>query len=353
MKLEDDPSDLVQILADGSLTDHQRQVARIVSSVPGQADKVSTSRDLTVAFDPAGGISSLLQVGEVHYSDGPRTATGQRARYSPGEGVLVLTGAPRVSEGGLVTTAQTIRFDRNSGDATAEGEVKTTYNESRQPGATGPLFSSADPIHVTAATMLAHRSSASARYSGDARLWQGANIVQAPVITFDRDHHDVTAQGSPGHLVSTVFVQADSAGKVTPVNVTGTQLHYADAQRQARFEGGVMLKAADLTVVADHADVFLLPRGQKAGAGSASQVERIVAQGHVEISQPDRTARGDTLTYLPGEGKFVLTGGPPSIFDAEHGSISGDSLTFYNRGGKVQIGSSGTSRTVTQTRVSH
>ncbi len=331
---------------------HGAPDARIVSSLPGQADRVSTSRDLTVAFDPAGGISSLLQVGDVHYTDGPRTATAQRARYSPGDGMLVLTGAPRVNEGGLATAAQTIRFDRNSGDATAEGEVKTTYNQA--PGAAaGPMFSSSDPIHVTAATMLAHRSSSTARYSGGARLWQGANIVEAPVITFDRDRHDVVAQGSPQRPVSTVFVQADSSGKETPLNVTAKQLSYTDVLRTARFQGGVVLKGADLTVQADHADVFLLPRGQKTGPGSASQVERMVAQGHVAISQPDRNARGDTLTYLPGEGKFVLTGGPPSIFDAEHGSISGDSLTFYRTGAKVVVGSSGSSRTVTQTRVSH
>ena len=332
---------------------HGAPDARIVSSLPGQPGRVSTSRDLTVAFDTTGAISSLLQVGDVHYTDGPRTATAQRARYSPSDGMLVLTGAPRVSEGGLVTTAQTIRFDRNSGDATAEGEVKTTYNQSQAGTAAGPLFSSSDPIHVTAASMLGHRSSSTARYTGGARLWQGANIVEAPVITFDRDRHDVTAQGSPDHPVSTVFVQGDGGGKVSPVNVTGAQLHYTDVLRKARFEGGVMLKGADLTVQADHADVFLLPRGQRAGPGSASQLERLVAEGHVEISQPDRNARGDTLTYLPAEGKFVLTGGPPSIFDAEHGSISGDSLTFYRAGGKVVVGSSGTSRTVTQTRVSH
>lgn len=332
---------------------HGAPDARIVSSLPGQPDKVSTSRDLTVAFDQAGSISSLLQVGDVHYSDGPRSATAQRARYSPGDGMLVLTGAPRVSEGGLVTTAQTIRFDRASGDATAEGEVKTTYNQTQSGAAAGPMFSSSDPIHVTAATMLAHRSSSTARYSGGARLWQGANIVEAPVITFDRERHDVTAQGSQERLVSTVFVQADNSGKVTPLNVTARQLTYTDVLRTARFQGGVVMKGADLTVLADHADVFLLSRGQKAGPGSASQLERMVAQGHVEITQPDRNARGDTLTYLPAEGKFVLTGGPPSIFDAEHGSISGDSLTFYRAGGKVVVGSSGTSRTVTQTRVSH
>ncbi|MBZ5648417.1 MAG: LPS export ABC transporter periplasmic protein LptC [Acidobacteriia bacterium] len=338
---------------------HGSPDARIVSSVPGQPDKVSTSRDLTAAFDAGGGISSLLQVGDVHYIEGQRTATAQRARYSPGDGVLVLTGAPRVSEGGLQTTAQTIRFERRSGDATAEGDVKTTYNEPRQqpggaPPAAGAMFSSGDPIHVTAASMLAHRATATARYTGGARLWQGANIVQAPVITFDRDHHDVLAQGSASQAVSTVFVQTDKSGKLTPVNVNASRLTYTEALRKARFEGGVIVKGADLTVQADHADVFLLPRAAKtqaAGPSGVSQVEHMVAEGHIAITESTRTARGERLTYNPADGKFVLTGGPPSIFDAEHGTISGDSLTFFSRDDKVVVGSSGSSRTVTQTRV--
>ncbi len=337
---------------------HGSPDARIVSSLPGQPDKVSASRDLTVAFDPSGGVASMLQVGDVHYTEGQRAATAQRARYSPGDGVLVLTGSPRVSEGGLLTTAQTIRFERQSGDAIAEGEVKTTYNEPRQPGSAAPppgaMFSGGDPIHVTAASMLAHRASSVARYSGGARLWQGANIVEAPVITFDRDHRDVLAQGSATQPVATVFVQSDRSGRLTPVNVTASRLTYADALRKARFEGGVVMKGADLTVQADHCNVFLLPRenkGKATGPAGASQVDRMVAEGHIMVSEPNRTARGEVLTYTPADGKFVLTGGPPSIFDAEHGTISGDSLTFFSRGDKVTVGSSGSSRTVTQTRV--
>ena len=339
-------------------SNHMKQLhgspdARIVSSVPGQADKVSTSRDLTVAFEPGGGIASLLQVGDVRYTEGPRSATAQRARYSPSDGLLVLTGAPRVVEGEIVTTAQTIRFNRKTGDASAEGEVKTTYNQQKQPGATAPagaMFSGRDPIHVTAASMVARRSGATARYSGGARLWQGANVVEAPAIVFDRDHRDVLAQGSGGQRVSTVFVQPAKAGKLTPVNVTSANLTYTDAIRKARFEGGVLIKGAEIAIQADHADVFLAPRTGTSPAG-ASQVDWMVAEGHVEITETDRRASGELLTYTPGDGKFVLTGGPPSIFDAEHGSISGDSLTFFSHSDKVQVESSGASRTVTQTRV--
>jgi len=47
----------------------------------------------------------------------------------------------------------------------------------------------------------------------------------------------------------------------------------------------------------------------------------------------------------------VLTGGPPSIFDAEHGKITGDSLTFYKRDDRVLVEGKEASPTVTTTRV--
>jgi len=296
----------------------------------------------------------VLQEGQVQYSEGPRTATAGQARYLPADDTLVLTGAPRVSESGLTTTAQTIRFDRRSGQATAEGDVKSTYVDLKpQPG--GALLASSDPIHVTARSATARQETGVARYSGQARLWQGANIVQAPVITFDRQHRTLTAQAAGGELVSTVFVEESEKGKVIPVNVLSGRLSYADAERQAHLEGGVTTKSADATLTADQATVVLVPRAEKAEPGappSASRVERVVAEGHIRVQEGGRQAQGDHLVYTPGDGKFVLTGGPPSIFDAEHGSVTGDSLTFFSRDDRVLVESKGSTRTVTRTRVS-
>ena len=333
---------------------HGAPNARIVSATPGKPDRVSTSQSLTVSFAPRGGIAGVLQEGQVQYSEGPRTATAGQARYLPADDTLVLTGAPRVSESGLTTTAQTIRFDRRSGQATAEGDVKSTYVDLKpQPG--GALLASSDPIHVTARSATARQETGVARYSGQARLWQGANIVQAPVITFDRQHRTLTAQAAGGELVSTVFVEESEKGKVIPVNVLSGRLSYADAGRQAHLEGGVTTKSADATLTADQATVVLVPRAEKAEPGappSASRVERVVAEGHIRVQEGGRQAQGDHLVYTPGDGKFVLTGGPPSIFDAEHGSVTGDSLTFFSRDDRVLVESKGSTRTVTRTRVS-
>ena len=82
-------------------------------------------------------------------------AWANSARYTPGDQMLVLTGSPRVTNGGMATTAKTIRMNRATGDALAEGNVKSTYSELKeQPD--GALLASSSPIHVTAHSMTAH-----------------------------------------------------------------------------------------------------------------------------------------------------------------------------------------------------
>jgi lipopolysaccharide export system protein LptA len=326
--------------------------ARIATTIPGQADRVSTSNTLDVMFRAGSGIDSIVQQGSVAYTDGDRKAWADRARYTPADHLLMITGSPRVVEGGMMTTANTMRLNRMTGDAFADGDVKSTYSDLKpQPG--GALLASSSPIHVTARSMTAHRTPALAVYSGNARLWQDANIVEAASIEFDRSRRSVLAKGSPTQSVSTALVQVDKAGKATPVIITSVRLVYADNERKAHFEGGVQAKGADVTISAKQMDVFLQARGQPAEnqSSAAGKVERIVAQGQVVISQSGRQATGNQLVYTAAEDKFVLTGGPPSIFDAERGKITGVSLTFFRHDDRVLVEGSDTSPTVTHTRV--
>src|SRR5713226_988836 len=345
---------------------------------PGQPDRVSTSQLLDVVFRPEGGIASITQSGGVAYVDGAQKAWAQKGEYTAADQLLVLRGSPRVVDNGMTTTAQTIRMNRTTGDAAAEGNVKSTYSDLKaQPD--GGMLASADPIHVSSRSMTAHRSPALAAYTGDARLWQNANVVEAPTLQFDRDHRSLVAQAmgqdsvgtglrpvragqSPAPTqplaqpVSTVLVQVDKSGKATPVTVTSARLNYADAERKIFLDGGVTAKGNDTTLSGRQMTVFLLPRSQSQAAtamspGTPGQVERIVAQGSVVITQPTRHATGDHLEYTAADDKFVLTGGTPSIFDAERGKITGDSLTFYRHDDRVLVEGKETSPTVTRTQV--
>ena len=347
---------------------HGEPDAKIVSGkivgnmigTPGQPDRVSTSQMLDVVFRPEGGVASIKQAGGVTYVDGTLKAWAQRGEYTAADQMLVLSESPRVVDNGMTTTAQTIRMNRTTGDAIAEGNVKSTYSDLKAQPAGGMLASS-DPIHVTSRSMTAHRSPAVAVYTGDARLWQNANVVEAPALQFDRDHRSLVAQaGTQGSTqpVSTVLVQVDKSGKATPVHITSAHLNYADAERKILLDGGVTAKGPDTTLTAQQMTVFLRSRSESqagAGPGTPGQVERIVAEGKVVITQPTRHATGDRLVYTAAEDKFVLTGGlsggTPSIFDAERGKITGDSLTFYRHDDRVLVEGKETSPTVTRTQV--
>ena len=332
---------------------HGAPNARIATSSPGQPDRVSSSNTVDVSFGASGSIDSIMQQGAVAYVDGERKAWADRARYTPADQMLALTGSPRVVEQGMTTTANNMRMNRSTGDALAEGNVKSTYSELKtQP--TGALLASSSPIHVTSQSMTAHRSPAVAVYTGNARLWQEANVVQAPTIEFDRGSRSVIARGTGAQRVSTALVQTDKNGKTTPLTITSARLAYADSERKAHFDGGVIAKGADLTISANQMDVFLQARGQAAANQSVmktGKVEKMVAQGQVVVAQPARRATGQQLVYTAAEEKFVLTGGPPSIFDAEHGKITGVSLTFYIHDDRVLVEGSNSSPTVTHTRV--
>ena len=220
--------------------------SKMVSETPGQPQRTTTSANLTVAMNPAGGLGSIVQEGDFHFTEpqpsGSREAWAERASYSPTDELLVLTGDPRIVDQGMTSTADRMRINRKTGDATGDGQVKTTYSELKeQPN--GAMLATAEPIHVTAAQMIAKRATGTAHYSGGARLWQGANIVEAPVIDFDRDKRSMMAQGTTDQRVSTVFLKPGENGKATPVNVTAARLTYVDAQRRARFDGGVICEA--------------------------------------------------------------------------------------------------------------
>ena len=76
-----------------------------------------------------------------------------------------------------------------------------------------------------------------------------------------------------------------------------------------------------------------------------------MAEGKVVITQPSRHATGGRMVYTAAEEKFVLTGGTPSIFDAERGKITGDSLTFFRHDDRVLVEGREASPSITRTQV--
>jgi lipopolysaccharide export system protein LptA len=353
---------------------HGAPDSRIVSTSPGDPDKVSVSRNLDVTFAPDGGVQKLVQTGDFQYHEasarpdtGGREAFADVATYTPGDFMLLLTGSPRLIDGGVTTTAVTVRINRQTGDGFADDDVKTTYSDLK-PQPDGALLASSDPVHVTAQHMTAHQEPGVAHYTGNVRLWQTANVVRAPKIDFDNQKRSLVAESDASQKVLSLFMQKGQDGKLTPVDVTSDKLTYTDEERRARFTGDVFAKSATNTINAQMIDVYLKPADPDAqdpahgsppaaqkktalpGSDGPSQIDHMVAVGKVVVTGPNRRAVGDRLVYTADAGKYFLTGKSPSIFDAEHGTVWGDSLTFYSHDDRVLVESKRSSPTITRAR---
>ena len=148
-----------------------------------------------------------------------------------------------------------------------------------------------------------------AHYTGNVRLWQGANVIRAPKIDFDQDSRTIVAFGDTASTVSSLFVQQSADGKQTPTEVIADKFTYIDAERRARYTGNVLAKSQANSITAQQIDVYLKEAGeQSASSGKAakpilpgsegpSKIDHMVATGNVVVTEPNRRAVGDRLVY--------------------------------------------------------
>ena len=83
----------------------------------------------------------------------------------------------------------------------------------------------------------------------------------------------------------------------------------------------------------------------------AQQISHAVAAGGVTVQQGERRATADHGEYTAADGKFVMSGGTPTIFDAASGTTTGRQLTFFLADATIIVDSENGSRTLTKHRV--
>ena len=307
----------------------------------------------------------------------PVRATAGHALYEGSGEFLHLTEDPRIVNGGLELTADKIDVSRASGDAFAHGDVKATWvsdspapstkNAKSANGTGDATFAGEGPAHVVAEEAQLHQATGEATFKGNARLWQQANSIVAPVIVLDRTRQTLTARGTnAADPVQVVLVSAvgSEMGKQparkqsTPsvIRVRGGDLKYSSAERRALMRGGVAgsvtATTADGNTTSSEVELLLLPPGNHAGKdGTSAQVDRMTSRGHVVVASQGRRGTGDKLVYSNETGNYVLTGtasAPPRITDPTRGTVTGEALIFNGRDDSVSI-EGGERRTTTVT----
>jgi lipopolysaccharide export system protein LptA len=302
-------------------------------------------------------------------------ATAALAVYEGKGEWLHLSGKPHIEDGGLQIAADKIDVSQASGDAFAHGNVKATWFGSEN-GGSGKKSGAANirptatlggdgPAHAIAAEALLRQATGEATFRGQARLWQQANSITAPLIVLDRAKQTLVARAtSPADPVRVVLL---SAAAVVPdkaahpnapgvIRVRGGDLKYSAAERKVDLQGGaagdVVAETGDAVTTSSDVDLVLLPPGNHAGKdGAAAQVDRMTAHGHVIVSSEGRRGIGEELVYTGNNGEYVLTGtaaNPPRLTDPTRGTVTGNALIFNSRDDSVSIEGDGR-KTITET----
>jgi lipopolysaccharide export system protein LptA len=296
----------------------------------------------------------------------PLRATAGRADYAGAGEWLHLTLNPRVEDGALQLTASKVDVSRASGDAFAHGNVKASWTDvgaerNGQPGrpAGSVALGGQGPAHIVAAeAQLRHAvggATGEATFRGQARLWQQANSVTAPVIVLDRERQTLAAHttdaAEPVRAVL-VSVSGAAAGKdarksnqPSVIRVRGGDLKYSDTERKAVMHSGalgtVVAETGTATSVSNEVEVTLLPVSKNTSKDAGqSQVDHMTARGHVVLTSEGRRGTGEQLVFTSATGEYVLTGTaatPPRMFDPARGTVSGEALIFHGRDDSVSI----------------
>lgn len=323
------------------------------------APQASTAAELSTTFGASGEWATLDEEGNVHFQQADRQATALRAHMVRETEMIALDGAPVLTDSQSRTTAASVTINQKTGELAASGGVASTYLAAGRDS----VDLGSGPAHVSADSLTGSTTSGRVVYRGHARLWQGESVIDAEQIEIWRDEKKMQATG---HVVAVFPQEASQAPGPTTKTVSQTEgptlwhisaptLTYWNDQGKAHLEGGVTASSQQEQIVSRTLDVFIQSGPGQAGASGGTsgrgQLTRALAKGAVVVRQGDRRGLGEQADYTAADGKFVLSGGQPTLTDATGDTTTGRSLTFFVASDRILIDSQEGSRTLTKHRV--
>jgi lipopolysaccharide export system protein LptA len=350
------------------------------------APQAITALEMSVTFGANGDWDILDESGNVHFQQADRSATAAHARIVQSTDTITLDGSPVISDAVSRTTASNATINQKSGDLRLSGGVVSTYLPAdTSHGQSDAVGFGSGAAHISADTLVGSINTGHVIYAGHARLWQGESVLDSDRIELWRDDKKLEATG---HVVAvfpqaagpfaTPFGEAAEVRKPTasrqaaraPASPSGLTLwkvvapsltYWAD-QGKAHLEGGVVASSDQGSLESRTLDVFLnppaasnsstpAPSRNASPAAGGRQLNRVLAQGGVVVLQGDRKGMAEQGEYTASDGKFVLSGGQPTVSDSSSNTATGRSLTFFVANDTILIDSQEGSRTLTKHRV--
>src|SRR3984957_1202360 len=337
--------------------------------IPGAPSQITTAKHGVTHLLANGGWSQIELNENVKFKEGERSGQADHAVAVSASQITTLSGQAIVRDASTETRATNIIFMQASGDIRAEGGVRSRTFAARgadsQVSGTTPQFSSG-PANITAEKMQANAKSGRALYSGHARLWQGDSMLEADSIELLQKSRQLNATGKvrsvfpqvAGHDTIGASATNKSSKKASLWHIASDTFAYMDLENRAHLEGNVVVQSEVQRMRSDLLDLYFT-RANAAGsaekssngATGAQQISRAVGTGRVVVDQQTRKATAERAEYTAADGKFVMSGGNPTLFDGTQGTTTGRQLTFFLADDTIIVDSEKGSRTLTKHQV--
>src|SRR6202166_334626 len=340
--------------------------------MPGAPSQITTAKRGVAHLLASGGWSQIELNESVKFKEGERSGQADHAVAASVSQITTLSGQAIVRDASTETRAANIIFMQASGDIRAEGGVRSRTFSPRgvgsQASGTTPQFSSG-PANITAEKMLANAKSGRALYSGHARLWQGDSVLESDSIELLQKSRQLNAVGK----VRSVFPQAaghdtigssaniKSSKKASLWHIASDTLTYMDLENRAHLEGNVVVQSEAQRMRSDLLDLYFTHANTAGaaengsngapGATGAQQISRAVGTGGGVVDEHAWKDTAERAEYTAADGKFVMSGGNPTLFDGTQGTTTGRQLTFFLADDTIIVDSEKGSRTLTKHQV--
>jgi lipopolysaccharide export system protein LptA len=339
-------------------------------ALAGHELQTATARSGVAQLLATGGWSQMDLQGDVRLKESDRNAQADHATFMHAGQTATLSGHAVARDATTETHAPRIFFTGTSGDIRAEGGVRST---DFSPNGNAVQLAQV-PANITSDTMQGNSKGGRAVYTGHARLWQGDSVLEADSIELLRETKVLNAVGR----VRAVFPQTPAPAQpatfqsgTQPVpekktvlwHVSSGTLTYNDATSMAHLEKNVVVQSPEQKIRAPLMDLYFT-RGTNNSASSstsgtkgipsapgAQQISHAIGTGGVIVDQAGRRATAERGEYTASDGKFVMTGGDPTLYDSTEGTTKGRQLTFYLADDTIIVDSENGSRILTKHRV--
>jgi lipopolysaccharide transport protein LptA len=310
--------------------------------------RIAKARTLHATIDPAtGGLVEARFVGNFEFTEDRMRATSADAVYNLTAGSLALSGkdrTPHIEDESLTIDANAIDVTLDPMKIAAEGRVRSTMLAAqkstgdaaapRRPG----LLGDKEPVQIVAETLAYDETSRQADYGGQVRLIQGETTITADTLTLDETKGDLRANGKV--VTQLQIAEKDATAPAKPTVARAGSFVYSDQTRLATYSTTAQMDGDQGNLRAAKIELRL--------AKGENTLEGLEADGQVTALVDRRTVTGARLAYSPTDAKYVVTGAPVKMLDADCQETSGKTLTFWKASDRVQVDGNNEVRTQTK-----